>query len=113
MHEVGLVQSALEIALDHAAQQGAQQIHRLKLRVGALSGVVPEALQFAFEVVVCGTMAEGALLEIEDVPVICFCPTCQKEFSAPGWFFDCPSCGQPSADVRQGAELELASLEVS
>lgn len=113
MHEVGLMQSALDLAVEHAQRQGAQQIHRIKLRVGRLSGVVPEALQFAFDVIARGTMAEEARLEIEDVPVVCFCSGCQEEFTAPGWFFECPSCGQPTADVRQGADLELASLEVS
>jgi hydrogenase nickel incorporation protein HypA/HybF len=107
------MQAALEIALARASEQGAEHIHRIRLRVGLLSGVVPEALRFAFDVVVRDTMAEGACLDIEEVPVVCFCPSCQREFSTTGWFFECPSCGQASADVRQGAELELVSLEVS
>jgi hydrogenase nickel incorporation protein HypA/HybF len=107
------MQSALEIARAQATQQGAHQIHRLRLRIGPLSGVVPEALRFAFDVVSRGTMAEGGRLEIEEIPVVCFCPGCTREFTAEGWFFECPSCGQPTAEVRQGAELELVSLEVS
>lgn len=51
MHEVSLMQTTLDLAFNHAAQQGAQQIHWIKLRVGELSGVVPEALTLAFEIV--------------------------------------------------------------
>lgn len=112
MHEVGLMQQALEIALEHAAQHKAQGICRITLRVGALSGVVPEALSFAFEVLTRGTIAEGADLEMETVPVICFCAACEQEFSPPDLFYECPRCQQLSTQVRRGQELEVASLEV-
>jgi hydrogenase nickel incorporation protein HypA/HybF len=101
------------MAHEQATRQGATRIHLLRLRIGPLSGVVPDSLRFAFDVVSCGTLAEGGRLEIEEVPVVCFCPTCAREFTAEGWFFECPSCGQSTAEVRQGAELELVSLEVS
>ena len=64
MHEVGLMQDALEIALEHARGQGARQIHRVWMRVGALSGAAPDALRFAFDVVAGGTMAEGARFDV-------------------------------------------------
>ena len=73
MHEVGLIQNAVTLALATARARGARQVHGLRLRVGAMSGVVPEALQFAFEVVCRGTPAEGATLEVERVPAICWC----------------------------------------
>src|SRR5687768_6228171 len=107
------MQDALEVALEHARRRGAERIHRVRLRVGRLAGVVPEALAFAFDVVVQGTMAEGARLEVEDVPVVCFCAACADEFRPDGWFFECPRCGRATDEVRQGRELELASLEVS
>ncbi len=113
MHEVGLMQTALDIALEHAHREGAQRIHRITLRVGALSGTMPEALAFAFDVTTRGTPAEGARLEVERVPVVCRCSACAEEFEPPDIIFECPRCGQLSADVRQGRELELASLEVS
>jgi hydrogenase nickel incorporation protein HypA/HybF len=113
VHEVGVMQDALEVALEHARRQGAQRIHRITLRVGPLAGVVPESLAFAFDVVARGTIAEGARLEVQDVPVVCFCPACAEEFRPGAWFFECPRCGQATDQVRQGRELELASLEVS
>src|SRR5689334_17089072 len=113
MHEVGLMQSAVEAACDHARRAGASRVHRLTLRVGRLAGVEPEALAFAFDVVSAGTAAEDARLEVEDVAVVCFCPECRVEFEPGGPIFACPRCGRPSGDVRRGAELELARLEVS
>jgi hydrogenase nickel incorporation protein HypA/HybF len=109
------MQATLEIALEHAARHGAGRILRLVLRVGDLSGVVPEALEFAFDVVTTGTMAEGARLEIMRVPLICACTACGSQFQPPDVFFDfdCPQCHGMSARVCQGRELELDYLEVS
>ena len=113
MHEVGLMESALEIAQEHARRQGATRIHTIALRVGRLSGVEPEAMELAFEVVTAGTSAEGARLVVESVPVVCFCRDCDREFEPTGFVFPCPCCGRFSSEIRQGRELELASLEVS
>ncbi|NET37831.1 MAG: hydrogenase maturation nickel metallochaperone HypA [Cyanothece sp. SIO1E1] len=113
MHEVSLMESAIAIALDHAAKYGAHKIHWLKLGVGELSGVVPEALEFAFDVVTQGTIAEGAQLEIDTLSAICYCSTCDLEFQPADLSFVCPGCQQISAEMRRGQELELTSLEVS
>ncbi len=113
MHEVGLMQNALDLAIEAAARQRAGRIHRLTLRVGALAGVEPAALEFAFEVVVAGTVAEGARLVVESAVVTCFCQPCGREFEPACAVFECPRCGEVSRDVRRGYELELASLEVS
>jgi hydrogenase nickel incorporation protein HypA/HybF len=113
MHEVGLMQGALELAIAEAERHGARHIHQITLRVGRLAGVEPEALAFAFEVVTAGTMAEGARLEVESVPVVCHCPDCRDEFRPADFIFACPRCGRLSRDVRYGEELELATLEVS
>src|SRR5690606_38912672 len=103
----------LEVALEQADRVGAAHIHRIGLRVGALSGVVPEALEFAFELVVRGTIAEGARLELEPVPVRCSWPDCGLEFLPDVPCFECPRCRRPDARLLRGRELELAYLEVS
>jgi hydrogenase nickel incorporation protein HypA/HybF len=113
MHEVSLLESTLELAVDYAHQQGATQIHRLTLRVGQLSGVIPEALQFAFDIVVQGTIAATATLSIETIPAICYCSTCHQDFQPTDWIYECPTCHQLSAKLLQGRDLELVSLEVS
>lgn len=113
MHEAALMQAALDVALKHARREGAGRIHRMTLRVGASSGVVPDALSFAFEALTPGTPAEGARLELKTVPVLCHCSRCDEDFRPADVIYACPRCGTISGDVRQGWELELVSLEVS
>ncbi len=112
MHELSIMESALSLALDQAQKAGARQVHRIGLRIGALSGVVPEALEFAFEALTPGTPAEGARLGIEEVPASFWCSACSREFKADDLFAECPQCRRPSADLRSGRELELASVEI-
>jgi hydrogenase nickel incorporation protein HypA/HybF len=113
MHEAGLMRDAIDLAIAEAARAGAGCVHRVVLRVGALAGVEPEALDFAFEVAAAGTIAAGARLEIQQTPAVCFCPACGRDFDPAGVVFECPRCGAISGDVRGGCELELVSLEVS
>ncbi len=112
MHELSIMQSALETALTEARRTGARKILAMRLRIGVLSGVVPEALQFAFEALATGTEAEGATLAIDDVPARFWCAPCAREFVAEAMFSDCPECHTPSANIRSGREMELVSLEI-
>ncbi len=112
MHELSIMESALSLALDQAKQAGAHKVHWIRLRIGRLSGVIPDALEFAFEALTPGTMAEGADLKIEDVPARFWCQGCGREFEADDLFAECPQCGKPSADLRSGRELELAAVEI-
>jgi hydrogenase nickel incorporation protein HypA/HybF len=113
VHEVGLMTQTLEMAEAIAREQGARNIHRLVLRVGAFSGVDGDALRFAFDAAAAGTLAASAILDIEAIAAVCWCETCQTEFQPPGPYFACPGCGAVSRELRHGNELELATLEVS
>lgn len=113
MHEFSIMQSTLDAATEKTRAAGGTQIHRLKVRVGRLSGVVPEALQFAFVGLRAESIAGDAELVIEEVPVICWCGDCGQEFETPDLKYECPRCHQPSGDLRRGREMELASLEIS
>ena len=113
MHEVSIMEQTIQIALENAHQQNANKIHRLKMRLGEMSGVVPEALNFAFDVVTEGTIAEGAILEIENIPIQCYCGHCQQNFSPSDLFYECPHCHQLSTQILAGKEIELSSLEIS
>ncbi len=112
MHEVGLMQDALRIALDRARKEKAARIRTLRMRVGVLSGVVPDALSFAFECLRRGTPAAGGTLEIESVPAVCWCASCRTEFTAPDPGFECPACGTTAAELRSGREIEVASIDL-
>ncbi len=106
------MESALHLASEQARASGASRICSIRLRIGELSGVVPEALQFAFEALTPGTMAEGSTLSVEDVPARFWCRKCSSEFVAGTLFSECPVCQTPSAELRAGREMELASLEI-
>jgi len=113
MHEVSIMTEALRMAMDAAKSAGSTRVLKLRLRIGSLSGVVPESLQFAFDVVCHGTMAEGASLEIEAVQAACWCETCQAEFDCVDFFNECPRCHNVSGELRRGRELEIADVETS
>ena len=111
MHEVAIMEEAVKLAVEAARSAGTRRVLRLQLRVGQLSGVVPEAMRFAFDIVCRDTIAAGAVLEIESVPITCWCANCNAEFFCEGFLNECPRCFKLSREVRHGRELEIASVE--
>lgn len=92
---------------------GDDRIVALHLRLGALSGVVKEALLFSFEVAAADTVIAGAELIIEDVPVTVMCRACGEERKIESiQRFRCEVCGALSPDVVAGRELELRAMEI-
>jgi len=108
-----MMQNTLDIAIAQAKQNNATKIDRLTMNIGELSGVVTEALEFAFEVLVQDTIAENAELEIKTISVVCHCKKCDRTFQPEAYIYQCPNCKQISSDVISGRELELASLVIS
>jgi hydrogenase nickel incorporation protein HypA/HybF len=112
MHELSIAMSIVDAAVEEAQRRGVQ-VSAVHLRLGALSGVVKDALLFSYEVACQDTSLQGSQLIVEDVPVIVFCAQCQKERMLESvQLFACPECGTPTMDVRQGKELEMFALEV-
>lgn len=109
MHELSLMTNLLDAAV--SAADGAP-ICALRIRVGPLSGVVVDALRFAFEALAPGTPAEGARLDVEETAPAFRCPRCGADYAAPVGFYECPSCGATDGELRGGDELELVSIEV-
>jgi len=113
MHELSIAYNLVEIAAQAAHDAHAQRIESVHLRIGALSGVVPDALHFGYEVACAGTVLEGSKLIIEELPVVVYCPKCDATSTlANPQAFCCGLCGEPTAEIRQGRELEIVSLEV-
>lgn len=113
MHELSIANSLVEIATEHVKASGAGRVSAINLQIGALSCVHQSALEFSFDLVTKDTILEGASLNIETLPVTVYCDQCEKEVELPGiQKFRCPECQSPSADIRQGKELEVASIEV-
>ena len=114
MHELSIALSIIEGASEEALQRGGAQVHAVHIRLGALSGVVKDALLFSYEIACAGTPLEGSQLVIEDVPVVVYCPKCAAEKTLETiQRFCCPSCGELTPDVISGKQLELIGLEIS
>ena len=112
MHELSIAQSIVEMVEEVARREGATRVSSINLRLGAMSSVVEEALQFSFEVVAAGTVAEGARLAVEQVSLVVFCPTCDAESTLSSPVFTCPRCGHPAHTLVSGKELEVTSVEL-
>jgi len=114
MHELSIAYQLVEIANSAARDAGATQVDAVHLRLGVFSGVVKDALLFSYDVATRGTLLEGSRLEIEEVPLVVYCPQCAREVELESvQLFQCPLCGTPTADIRQGREIDLISLEVA
>ena len=113
MHEVGLMQEALRIALTHAERHGAARVHALTIRIGPLAGVEMDALHLAFEVVTSDSAAKDAVLHLEEAPVACWCGECEHLFQPADCVYRCPQCNRLSDDIRQGREFDVVAVEVS
>lgn len=112
MHELSIAMSLVEMATERAAEANARVV-AVHIRVGAMAGVVRDALLFSYDVVCRDTPLEGSRLVVEDVPVVVFCPACGEERRAePDLWLRCAVCGTATPDVRQGRELELYALEL-
>jgi hydrogenase nickel incorporation protein HypA/HybF len=112
MHELSIAMSILELAEEEAERRNAR-VNAVHLRLGALSGVVKEALLSCYEMACENTSLQGSRLLIEEVPVVIFCSTCQAQRPLSSvQLFCCPECGTPSSKVARGKELEVFALEI-
>ena len=113
MHELSIATSVVE-TLNEALVGEEGEVVLVRLRVGALSGVVPDALHFAWDVACRDTRLSNSKLMIEDVQAKIWCDSCGCEQEAAGaGRLCCPKCGAPAAHVVTGYELEVHSVEVS
>ena len=109
VHELAITQSVVDMVVERAA---GRQIARVRLQVGALSGVVPDAMMFCYELVAAGTPLEGSTLEIEPVPGAAHCRTCGQDFQLSNLILLCP-CGSADVGILAGRELCVRSIDLA
>jgi hydrogenase nickel incorporation protein HypA/HybF len=109
MHELGIAQELVEIA---AESSGGARILRVVVEVGMLAAVLPDALRFCFDVASAGTRAEGAELQIVEVPGLALCRACGGRVELRQPFGRC-ACGGTDLDWKSGEELRIKELEVA
>lgn len=113
MHELDLVRTIVDVAVEAAHALRATKVAAVHVKVGRLAGVEAGALAASYGVACANTVLEGSRFEIIDVPIAVWCAHCLKEVELPrvNHFF-CPACGVAAGEVRRGRELEVAALEI-
>ena len=114
MHEYSIVEGVLDSVIPAAEKAGADKLVCVRLRVGDMTEVVQESLDFMWGIC-CeqrGPMVEGCRLEVEYVYPRSACLKCGHEFEHDRFHLKCPDCGSASTMLRSGRELEIASMDV-
>lgn len=110
MHEMSLAESILKIAQDAAAENQAQKISAVGLKLGDMAGVEIDALNFSFDILKKNTIAENAALKINRVPIQTKCNKCGKIFTVESYNFFCPECDGVLI-LQSGRELLVEFVE--
>ena len=113
VHELSIASNLVEIVTEAARNAGAKKVIAVHLRLGVLAGIAADSLRFCYDVATANTMLAGSLLIVDHLPVVIHCSKCLRAHTISGVHgFQCPDCGAASADIRQGHELEIASIEI-
>jgi hydrogenase nickel incorporation protein HypA/HybF len=113
MHELSLIQGVTDTVKESAIQNNIRKVKKVKLVVGKFSMALPDSMQFAFEAIASTEpLLDGAVLEIENRPIICQCGKCgQKTEIDDNYRFVCSGCGSAEVEIVQGRELYLDYYE--
>jgi hydrogenase nickel incorporation protein HypA/HybF len=112
MHELAVTQSILDISLRHAQKVDAKRIVMINLVVGKFSSVVDDSVQFYWDMIAEGTIAQGATLHFERIPAEMKCLDCGHTFEPNDETFACPKCLSPKVRITKGEELRVESIDV-
>ncbi|MEO5338080.1 MAG: hydrogenase maturation nickel metallochaperone HypA [Magnetospirillum sp. WYHS-4] len=112
MHEMSLCESVIRILEDEAKRQGFSKVRVVRLEIGRLGHVEPEAMSFCFEAVKRDTLAADARLEILTPPGQAWCMDCGKAVEIAQRYDPCPTCAGHRLQVTGGDGMRIKELEV-
>ncbi|BAK45646.1 hydrogenase maturation nickel metallochaperone HypA [Eggerthella sp. YY7918] len=112
MHELGIMTGVMDAVETSAKEAGATKVLKISLSVGEMTEAIEDALRFAFDVLIEGTMCEGAELEIAMVKPKSRCHECGAEYEHDRFHMLCPECGGFATELIAGRELQIDSIEV-
>jgi hydrogenase nickel incorporation protein HypA/HybF len=112
MHEMSIAQSLIDILKEEMGKHDARTLKSVRLNIGQLSAIVPDALSFCWQVITEGTEMEGAQLHMDVIPLQGWCKTCEKEFEIENYAFECPLCGGTEIETIAGQDLSIVEMEV-
>ena len=113
MHELAIVEALIDQVgqeLERAGQPG--RVLRVELSIGRLSGVLGEAVRFAFGLLTPGTRVEGAELVIQEPKAVCNCRACRTQSEIDDLVVQCPRCASGDISIEGGRDLLLQSIEI-
>jgi hydrogenase nickel incorporation protein HypA/HybF len=113
MHELSIALSMIEQIEEVAEKHGGGIVEVVYVRIGALSGVDPQALRFAYEMASEGTSLASSRIEIEPVGLLVYCPQCNSTHKPDSQHIFCPRCVTPEQEILEGRELEVRALELA
>ncbi|MHB8882408.1 MAG: hydrogenase maturation nickel metallochaperone HypA [Thermodesulfovibrionales bacterium] len=114
MHEVSIALNLIDIVTGQCKKEGYERIDSVRIRIGRASGIMPDALLFAFDAIKPDSIARNAVLEIEEVPLTGHCNACDRTFIAEEeYVLSCPLCSGSSFVITAGRELDILDMEVS
>ncbi len=111
MHEISVVSNIIKIALKTAEENKLKVIEKIKIIVGSQHHLAPDLMEYAFTFFSENTIAEGAKLIIEKIPVIMICLDCKKEFKVQNQVYICPECSSVQLNMKSGRELIIENIE--
>lgn len=112
MHEMSLAEGVLQLVEDTARRESARRVKLVVLEIGRLSSVEPEAIRFCFEAVTHGSIAQGAALEIVNVPGVGWCLPCAATVAMTELYGACPQCGSHQVQPTGGTEMRVKEIEI-
>ena len=112
MHELSVAQNIINIVEENTKSSLIPKIKFIRIRVGKMSNILIDSLNFGFESLVYGTELEGAKLLVEETPVTILCKKCGKKIEIKEPMFSCINCGSNSIEVVAGTELFISELEI-
>ena len=108
MHELGITRNIVSI-VEEAAK--GRRVKRVTVDIGQLSGVMPDAIAFCFDIVAKGTLLDGANLDIRSIAGRARCRGCGEAFDTATLYQSCV-CGSRAIDRLAGEELKIREMEL-
>lgn len=112
MHELGVAQQMIRLALDYAQQNNAVHITEFSIEMSQAADESEDSLRLYLETLSRGTPAEGARLEIKRVPSHFRCVKCGNEFEQEYAGQACPKCASARVIPKMNDEFKLVSIEI-
>lgn len=112
MHELSIAESIVQTVIKEACKRKAIKVSEVGLKIGAMTDIVNDSLEFGFQAMIPGTLLENAKLNIEDIPLVCLCKNCQKLHKIDKFLFKCPICNEYDLEIKSGNELDIAYIDL-